>query len=229
MSCRELWSKVNIEPCWQSLVCCKKKSLTGFKVHYARDLQSLYASLNIYAWVRHNSNPKAILGAATASGGRHAPLASFWERIMTSCMNIKRGVLLVLGPIYSPQSTQKCKTVRAKSSLFFCFCSILHFFWADWKREESFPLNLTSDYVHTALQIVNVSQDILRDNVRPLLMVSWIWQKWYENLLKMTRSTLKKELATEGKWKRKCRIKKLNIWKGCSIRNIYLILQFCGG
>ena len=34
------------------------------------------------------------LGAATASGGGRAPIASFWVRIMTSCMNIKRSVLL---------------------------------------------------------------------------------------------------------------------------------------
>ena len=29
----------------------------------------------------------------TESGGGRAPMASFWVRIMTSCMNIKRGVL----------------------------------------------------------------------------------------------------------------------------------------
>ena len=33
------------------------------------------------------------MGAATASDGGSAPIASFWVRIMTSCMNIKRGVL----------------------------------------------------------------------------------------------------------------------------------------
>ena len=33
------------------------------------------------------------IGAATASGGGRAPIASFWVRIMTSYMNIKRGVL----------------------------------------------------------------------------------------------------------------------------------------
>ena len=37
--------------------------------------------------VRHNSNPNDAMGAATASGGGRAPLASFWERIMMSCMN----------------------------------------------------------------------------------------------------------------------------------------------
>ena len=31
-------------------------------------------------------------GAATASDGESAPIASFWVRIMTSCINIKRGV-----------------------------------------------------------------------------------------------------------------------------------------
>ena len=29
------------------------------------------------------------IGAATANGGGRAPIASFWVRIMTSCMNIK--------------------------------------------------------------------------------------------------------------------------------------------
>ena len=33
------------------------------------------------------------MGAATASDGEHAPIASFWVRIMTSCVSIKRGVL----------------------------------------------------------------------------------------------------------------------------------------
>ena len=32
------------------------------------------------------------MGAATASDGGRAPIASFWVRIMTSCINIKRGV-----------------------------------------------------------------------------------------------------------------------------------------
>ena len=32
------------------------------------------------------------IGAAI--GGGHAPLASFWVRIVKSCMNIKRGVLM---------------------------------------------------------------------------------------------------------------------------------------
>ena len=32
------------------------------------------------------------MGAATASDGGVAPIASFWVRIMTSCINIKRGV-----------------------------------------------------------------------------------------------------------------------------------------
>ena len=34
-----------------------------------------------------------VMGAATASGdGERAPIASFWVRIMTSCVNIERGV-----------------------------------------------------------------------------------------------------------------------------------------
>ena len=33
------------------------------------------------------------MGAATASGGRLVPAASYWVRIMTSCINIKRGEL----------------------------------------------------------------------------------------------------------------------------------------
>ena len=33
------------------------------------------------------------MGAATASDGERAPIASFWVRIMTSCINIKRGVV----------------------------------------------------------------------------------------------------------------------------------------
>ena len=45
------------------------------------------------------------LGAATASRSGRAPIASFWVRIMTSCMNIKRGVLLdiyaQLKPLYT--------------------------------------------------------------------------------------------------------------------------------
>ena len=32
------------------------------------------------------------MGAATANVGGRAPIASFWVRIMTSCINIKRGV-----------------------------------------------------------------------------------------------------------------------------------------
>ena len=32
------------------------------------------------------------MGAATASDGGSAPIASFWVRIMTSCISIKRGV-----------------------------------------------------------------------------------------------------------------------------------------
>ena len=32
------------------------------------------------------------MGAATASDGKHAPIASFWVGIMTSCISIKRGV-----------------------------------------------------------------------------------------------------------------------------------------
>ena len=32
------------------------------------------------------------MGAATASDGERAPIASFWVRIMTSCISIKRGV-----------------------------------------------------------------------------------------------------------------------------------------
>ena len=33
------------------------------------------------------------IGAVTASGGGRAPMASVWVRIMTSCINIKRGIL----------------------------------------------------------------------------------------------------------------------------------------
>ena len=33
------------------------------------------------------------MGAAIASDGGIAPIASFWVRIMTPCINIKRGVL----------------------------------------------------------------------------------------------------------------------------------------
>ena len=36
------------------------------------------------------------IGAATASDGGLAPIASFWVRIMTSCINIKRGVLYLM-------------------------------------------------------------------------------------------------------------------------------------
>ena len=32
------------------------------------------------------------MGAATASDGGRAPIASFWVRIMTSCISIKRGI-----------------------------------------------------------------------------------------------------------------------------------------
>ena len=32
------------------------------------------------------------MGAATASGGERAPIASFWVRIKTACISIKRGV-----------------------------------------------------------------------------------------------------------------------------------------
>ena len=32
------------------------------------------------------------MGAATASDGGLAPIASFWVRIMTSCISIERGV-----------------------------------------------------------------------------------------------------------------------------------------
>ena len=33
------------------------------------------------------------MGVATASDWERAPIASFWVRIMASCLNIKRGVL----------------------------------------------------------------------------------------------------------------------------------------
>ena len=32
------------------------------------------------------------MGAATASDGERAPIASFWVRIMTSCISIKGGI-----------------------------------------------------------------------------------------------------------------------------------------
>ena len=35
-------------------------------------------------------------GAATASDEGHAPIALFWVRITTSCINIKRGVQLTI-------------------------------------------------------------------------------------------------------------------------------------
>ena len=35
------------------------------------------------------------MGAATASDGERAPIASFWVRIMTACINIKKGVLIM--------------------------------------------------------------------------------------------------------------------------------------
>ena len=35
------------------------------------------------------------MGAATASGGGRAPIASFWVRNMTSYINIKRGVQFI--------------------------------------------------------------------------------------------------------------------------------------
>ena len=41
--------------------------------------------------VRHNASPNEGMGAATASDGELAPIASFWVRIMKSCINIKRG------------------------------------------------------------------------------------------------------------------------------------------
>ena len=33
------------------------------------------------------------MGASTSSDGGRAAIASFWVRMMTSCINIKRGVL----------------------------------------------------------------------------------------------------------------------------------------
>ena len=36
------------------------------------------------------------MGAATASDGERAPITSFWVRIMTSRINIKRGVMSLL-------------------------------------------------------------------------------------------------------------------------------------
>ena len=35
------------------------------------------------------------MGAGTVSDGERAPIASFWVRMMTSCINIKRGVLVI--------------------------------------------------------------------------------------------------------------------------------------
>ena len=43
--------------------------------------------------VRHNLTQNEAMGAATASDGGRALIASFWLRIMLSCINIKRGVL----------------------------------------------------------------------------------------------------------------------------------------
>ena len=39
--------------------------------------------------VRHNANPKRGHGRSHSSGGRRAPIASFWVRVMTSCINIR--------------------------------------------------------------------------------------------------------------------------------------------
>ena len=40
--------------------------------------------------VPHNANSKRAMGAAIASDGERAPIASFWVRIMTSWFSIKK-------------------------------------------------------------------------------------------------------------------------------------------
>ena len=44
------------------------------------------------------------MGAATASDGGHAPIASFWVRIMTSCINIKRGIYRICNTPFATYS-----------------------------------------------------------------------------------------------------------------------------
>ena len=56
--------------------------------HCARSVVYTPLLIFMHVYVTILTQNEAI-GATTASGGGRAPMASFWVRIMTSCMNIK--------------------------------------------------------------------------------------------------------------------------------------------
>lgn len=59
---------------------------------------------------------------------------------------------------------------------------LFHFLCPHREGEEGLAFCLTTHHVHIALQVMDVSCDILGDNMRPLLVISIIGQKWHQDL-----------------------------------------------
>lgn len=59
---------------------------------------------------------------------------------------------------------------------------LFHFLCPHGEGEEGLAFCLTTHHVHIALQVMDVSCDILGDNMRPLLVISIIGQKWHQDL-----------------------------------------------
>lgn len=59
---------------------------------------------------------------------------------------------------------------------------LFHFLCPNGEGEEGLAFCLTTHHVHVALQVMDVSCDILGDNMRPLLVISIIGQKWHQDL-----------------------------------------------